>query len=238
MPPTFPLAYADRMRKSTIQFRVAAPAPDIDPFTPVVEDGDSSFALSDDGDDGGIDIVLTEAFNAVQEAAQEEVAPVTEETPVAAITITTTAVSDPIPSSHTCEAEDVDANPITKADTTGPLVAPPQERLSGEGPRKRKPSQTDKLAKVPLAPSANVVKRTRSERLLSSTSRELELIAAEREAMRRQKEAYDRVYHNVKTNAVAPAPRVPKPPTQVRVCGGECECCVYCARTCVYCVSV
>ena len=112
---------------------------------------------------------------------------------------------------------------VSTATTTTTAAAAAAAADKADKLRKRKASESSESRgkvmqlTIPNTPNLRVVKRTRSERILSSTSRELERIKLEREALKKQKEAYGKVYTQVKTGNVPIAmPRSVKPLTQVR----------------------
>jgi hypothetical protein len=88
--------------------------------------------------------------------------------------------------------------------------------------RKRKGSETEPTYKaaqltVPNTPNLRVLKRTRNERKLSSTTLELQRIQKEREELKKQKEKFQKTYQSVKTVASTTAVAIPcsvKPLTQ------------------------
>lgn len=118
--------------------------------------------------------------------------------------------------------EEEDSNPTSTFMAAASIASPGASESAKDVSRKRKPSETSEVSRVmkltvPNTPNLRVLKRTRSERILSSTSLELQKIQAEREAMKKQKEKFQKTYDNVKSSA-APnaAPRSVKPLTQVR----------------------
>lgn len=145
------------------------------------------------------------------------------------------------------EDEDEDSNPASLP--TAPLVnqfnASGSSYTSaasrgGKDSRKRKADEYRVKLTVPNTPKLQAMKRTRSERILSSTSLELQRIREEREQLRRQKEKYTRVFESVRMGAVAvAAPRSVKPLTQVPAPSSPHSCAVLlsgrssCVRVCV-----
>lgn len=109
------------------------------------------------------------------------------------------------------------------------LASSVHSEASNKQSRKRKGSETSgkdasatvrvATLTVPNTPNLRAMKRTRSERKMSSTTMELQRIAQEREEIKKQKAKYAKVYAGVKTTATTGAtsavPRSVKPLTQV-----------------------
>lgn len=116
-------------------------------------------------------------------------------------------------------AADIPAS-VEKQPFAASLRAP--DSVEKKQTRKRKGSETEPTFKaaqltVPNTPNLRVLKRTRNDRKLSSTTLELLKIQKEREELKKQKEKFQKTYHSVKTVASSTAIALPcsvKPLTQ------------------------
>lgn len=186
---------------------------------------EGSFEVSDDEDDGveaevavPFSTVATYVENAGETTADDDNTGVTS----VGTLMEANTTNQPLPDSdhvteygqHDEEYEEEtegeeDCNP-TAPETTGVnvLASTPTSTGTQDNQRKRKASESSQSRgkqpvqlTVPQTPHLRVLKRTRSDRILSSTSRELALIQQERELLRKQKEQYEKMYNQVKTTA-------------------------------------
>jgi hypothetical protein len=231
-------ALADRLRKSTIQHRELAS----DAFDSVFEpDGIALGEVSGEEQDAADDSLQVSQCEDDEDEMAAQMESIDSLFPEESTLVTDTlavssrresVVAPPTAPSAFAAPEDgdEDCNPAALnapsecyTDVLASSAVKPGS--ASKAARKRKASETSEgkasqkvmQLTIPNTPNLRVLKRTRSERIMSSTSLELQKIREEREAMKKQKAKFDKTYTHVKSVVAAPTavPRSVKPLTQV-----------------------